>query len=100
MKRLYNANMAAKVSRTKWDIFALSIILLILCVFVWSTSNLGGAVDYTNQTSVEKYSEISLNLWLLPYYTAETTIRMFIGLGFSLLITFIFGTWAAKSKRV
>ena len=99
MKRLYNANMSAKVSRTKWDVFALSIMLLILCIFVWSTSNLGGAVEYTSQTSVEKYSEISLNLWLLPYYTVETTIRMFIGLGISLLVTFIFGTWAAKSKR-
>ncbi|MED7789117.1 ABC transporter permease subunit [Francisella sp. 19X1-34] len=99
MKRLYNANMSAKVSRSKWDILALSIILLVLCIFVWSTSNLGGSVDYTNQASVEKYSEISLNLWMLPYYTAETTIRMFIGLGISLLITFIFGTWAAKSKR-
>ena len=99
MKRLYNANMSSKISRTKWDILALSVILLIICIFVWTTSGLGGAVDYTNQASVEKYSAISLNLWLLPYYTAETTIRMFIGLGFSLLITFIFGALAAKSKR-
>ncbi|MDE4957264.1 sulfonate ABC transporter permease, partial [Francisella tularensis subsp. holarctica] len=36
---------------------------------------------------------------ILPYYTAETTIRMFIGLVISLLITYIFGTWAAKNKR-
>ncbi|QIV93843.1 ABC transporter permease [Allofrancisella frigidaquae] len=99
MKRLYTANMSTRVSKTKWDILALSIILLILCIFVWSTSGLGGAVDYTDQASVRKYSEISLSLWLLPYYTAETTIRMFIGLAFSLLITFVFGTWAAKSKR-
>lgn len=99
MKRLYNANMSPRISRTKWDILALSVILLILCIFVWSTSGLGGAVDYTDQVSVEKYSAISLNLWLLPYYTAETTIRMFIGLGFSLVITFVLGALAAKSKR-
>lgn len=99
MKRLYNANMSSKVSRTKWDILALSIILLILCIFVWSTSGLGGSVDYTSQSSVQQYSDVSLNLWLLPYYTAETMIRMFIGLAISLLITFIFGAWAAKSKR-
>lgn len=99
MKRLYNASMSAKFSRTKWDILALSIIILILCIFVWSTSGLGGAVDYTNQSSVEKYSDVSLSLWLLPYYTAETTIRMFLGLAISLLVTFIFGAWAAKSKR-
>ncbi|MDE5010972.1 sulfonate ABC transporter permease, partial [Francisella tularensis subsp. holarctica] len=53
---------------------------------------------YKSQASVLKYSEISLSLWLLPYYTAETTIRKFIGLVISLLITFIFGTWAAKNK--
>ncbi|AJC48407.1 ABC transporter permease subunit [Allofrancisella guangzhouensis] len=99
MKRLYTTNMSTRVSKTKWDILALSIVLLILCIFVWSTSGLGGVVDYTDQASVQKYSEVSLSLWLLPYYTAETTIRMFIGLAFSLLITFIFGTWAAKSKR-
>ena len=99
MKRLYNANMSSRISRTKWDILALSVILLILCIFVWSTSELGGVVDYTDQASVENHSAISLNLWLLPYYTAETTIRMFIGLVFSLLITFVFGALAAKSKR-
>ncbi|QIV95321.1 NitT/TauT family transport system permease protein [Allofrancisella inopinata] len=99
MKRLYTANMSTRVSKTKWDVLALTIVLLILCIFVWSTSRLGGVVDYTDQASVQKYSEISLSLWLLPYYTAETTIRMFIGLAFSLLITFVFGTWAAKSKR-
>ncbi|OEZ33455.1 sulfonate ABC transporter permease [Francisella endosymbiont of Amblyomma maculatum] len=99
MKRLYSTNMSAKVSHTKWDILALSIILLLLSVFVWTTSDLGGTIDYKNQASVLKYSDISLSLWLLPYYTAETTIRMFIGLAISLLITFIFGTWAAKNKR-
>ncbi|MFV9984721.1 MAG: ABC transporter permease [Francisella endosymbiont of Hyalomma asiaticum] len=99
MKRLYSTNMSAKVSHTKWDILALSIILLLLSVFVWTTSDLGGTIDYKNQASVLKYSDISLSLWLLPYYTAETTIRMFISLAISLLITFIFGTWAAKNKR-
>ncbi|MDE5014902.1 sulfonate ABC transporter permease, partial [Francisella tularensis subsp. holarctica] len=60
---------------------------------------LGGSNDYKSQASVLKYSDISLSLWLLPYYTSETTIRMFIGLVISLLITFIFGTCAAKNKR-
>ena len=98
MKTLYSTNMSAKVCCTKWDILALSIILLIFCVFVWSTSDLGGTIDYKNQASVLKYADISLSLWLLPYYTAETTIRMFIGLVIS-LFTFIVGTWATKNKR-
>ena len=99
MKRLYSTNMSSKISRTKWDILALSVILLIMSIFVWSTSNLGGSIDYTNQASVAKYSSVSLNIWLLPYYTAETTIRMFMGLGISLIITFILGSLAAKSKK-
>lgn len=99
MERLYNTNMSSKISRRRWDILALSVILLIMSLFVWTTSNLGGDVNYADKVSVEEHSNISLNLWLLPYYTAETTIRMFIGLGFSLLITFVFGSLAAKSKR-
>ncbi|MDE5020991.1 sulfonate ABC transporter permease, partial [Francisella tularensis subsp. holarctica] len=66
---------------------------------VWSISDRGGSIDYKSQASGLKYSDISLSLWLLPYYTAETTIRMCIGLVISLLITYIFGTWAAKNKR-
>ncbi|MDE4998638.1 sulfonate ABC transporter permease, partial [Francisella tularensis subsp. holarctica] len=76
-----------------------SIILLILSIFVWSISELCFSIDYKSQASVLKYSYISLSLWVFPYYTAETTIIMFIGLVISLLITFIFGTWAAKNKR-
>ncbi|MDE4944830.1 sulfonate ABC transporter permease, partial [Francisella tularensis subsp. holarctica] len=55
--------------------------------------------DSKSQASVLKYSDISLSLWLLPYDPAETTIRMFLGLVISLLITCIFGTGAAKNKR-
>ena len=100
MKRLYNINMSARISQTRIDILALSIVLLVMCGFVWITSNLGGDVNYTDQASVQKYSsDISLSLLKLPYYTAVTTIRMFIGLAFSLLITFILGTWAAKNKK-
>ncbi|MDE4940646.1 hypothetical protein NAI66_12035 [Francisella tularensis subsp. holarctica] len=54
MKRLYSTNMSANVSRTKWDILALSIILLILSIFVWSISDLGGSIDYKSQASVLK----------------------------------------------
>ena len=99
MKRLYNTTISTGASKARWDILALTIVLLILSLFAWSTSELGGAVDYKSLSSVEKYTSLPLDLWSLPYYTAETTIRMFIGLAFSLLITFVFGTWAAKSKR-
>ncbi|MBV9576658.1 MAG: ABC transporter permease subunit [Gammaproteobacteria bacterium] len=42
---------------------------------------------------------ISLSLSALPAYAARTVVRMLIALMFSLLFTFIFATWAAKSQR-
>src|SRR3990167_9954278 len=42
---------------------------------------------------------ISLSPHYLPGYALRTVSRMLIALFFSLLFTFIFGTWAAKSKR-
>jgi len=42
---------------------------------------------------------ISLNPRMLPLYAGRTVVRMLIAMFFSLLFTFIFGTWAAKSFR-
>lgn len=42
---------------------------------------------------------ISLNPSHLPYYALRTLLRMFLALLCSLLFTFIFGTWAAKSRQ-
>lgn len=99
MKKIFYNNVTSKVTRTKWDLFAILVVLLLISVIAWTTNGLGGNIDYKDQTSVQQYSEISLSLYHLPYYAAETTMRMFIALGFSLLLTFIFGAWAAKSKR-
>ena len=42
---------------------------------------------------------ISLDPAYLPGYAMRTTLRMFTALAFSLLFTFLYGTWAAKSRR-
>jgi len=42
---------------------------------------------------------ISLSPWALPGYALQTVLRMFVGLFFSLVFTFIFATWAAHSPR-
>ena len=42
---------------------------------------------------------LSLDPWHLPQYAARTTLRMFAALGLSLLFTFTYATWAAKSER-
>ncbi|MBD2809186.1 sulfonate ABC transporter permease, partial [Francisella tularensis] len=76
-----------------------SFILLIFYFFLCSISYLGGSIYYKIQSSILKFSDIFLSLWLLPDCTAVTTIKMCIGLVISLLIKFIFGTWAAKNIR-
>ncbi len=40
---------------------------------------------------------LSLDLWLIPYYTGRTVLRMFIAYFASLLFTFTYGYVAAKS---
>jgi NitT/TauT family transport system permease protein len=42
---------------------------------------------------------ISLNYALLPSYALRTTLRMLAAMGASLLFTFTYATWAAKSRR-
>ena len=42
---------------------------------------------------------LSLDPVHLPVYAARTTLRMFAALVFSLVFTFTYATWAAKSPR-
>ena len=42
---------------------------------------------------------VSLDPWNLPGYAVRTTLRMFAALVCSLLFTFTYATWAAKSRR-
>lgn len=42
---------------------------------------------------------IGLDPWNLPGYAVRTTLRMFAALLCALLFTFVFATWAAKSRR-
>jgi NitT/TauT family transport system permease protein len=44
-------------------------------------------------------SSVSLDYANLPYYALRTTLRMFAAIFFSLVFTFTYATWAAKSRR-
>ena len=44
-------------------------------------------------------SVISLDYMHLPYYAMRTTLRMFAAIGCSLIFTFVYATFAAKSRR-
>lgn len=76
-----------------WDLLALIIVLAIITLFTWNARQM--SIPYELGQDIP----ISLDPHLLPFYALRTVSRMLIALFFSLLFTFIFGTWAAKSRR-
>lgn len=76
-----------------WDIVALFMVLGLIMLLAWDAKQM--SVPYQLGQAIP----ISLDPKYLPGYALRTVMRMFIALIFSLLFTFIFGTWAAKSKR-
>lgn len=76
-----------------WDMVALALVLGLILLLGWGASKMIG--HYQLGRSIP----ISLNPLYLPYYALRTVLRMFIAMCFSLLFTFIFGTWASKSRH-
>lgn len=96
MRRLKTTFMTAYRSRlypNYWDMLALFIVLAVISLFAWNAKQM--ATPY----HVGQILPISLKPSYLPFYAARTVVRMLLALLASLLFTFIFGTWAAKSKR-
>jgi NitT/TauT family transport system permease protein len=76
-----------------WDVVALFLVLGVIMLLAWNAKQM--AAPYELGQSIP----ISLEPSHLPGYALRTVSRMFIALFFSLLFTFTFATWAAKSKR-
>jgi len=77
----------------RWDTTAFIIILGILAALAWAASQM--RLPY----QVGATLEISLSPSALPGYAANTVLRMFIALFFSLLVTFIIAPIAAKNRQ-
>jgi NitT/TauT family transport system permease protein len=78
---------------TRWD--AVAVILVIgLIVFLGEASH--GLLEPLAKLQA---TPLSLDPRNLPFYAARTTLRMFAALALSLLFTFTYATWAAKSPR-
>ncbi len=58
-----------------------------------------GATQMVQPLSKLAIEPVSLDPARLPEYALRTTLRMFLGLGLSLIFTFVFATLAAKSKK-
>jgi len=78
---------------TRWDLLAVVVVLGVLA-FLGEGSR--GILEPL--TKIET-SPLSLSPAYLPEYAARTTLRMLAGLALSLLFTFTYATWAAKSPR-
>src|SRR5579862_4377499 len=76
-----------------WDMVALLLVLGVIAVLAWVAKQM--AVPYELGQAIP----ISLDPHHLPGYALRTVLRMLVALFFSLLFTFTFATWAAKSKR-
>jgi len=76
-----------------WDIIALLFALGLIALLAWDAKQMSAPYH------LGQVIPISLEPRYLPGYALRTVLRMLIALFFSLLFTFIFGTWAAKNKR-
>lgn len=82
-----------KVFPNSWDGMALALILGVIGLLAWGARQMG-APYHIGQTI-----PISLDPRHLPEYALLTVLRMLIAMLFSLLFTFVFATWAAKSRH-
>ena len=76
-----------------WDGLALLLVLVVIVLLGY------GADAMMERFDVGQIIPISLHPIKLPYYALRTVLRMLIAMFFSLLFTFTFGTWAAKSRH-
>jgi len=74
-----------------------AIVVLATIVLLWLVVVLGG--DMRVRFDELNPPPLSLDVALIPYYTARTVLRMFIAFAAALLFTFVYGYIAAKSVR-
>jgi len=74
-----------------------AIVVLATIVLLWLVVVLGG--DMRVRFDELNTPPLSLDVALIPYYTARTVLRMFIAFAAALLFTFVYGYIAAKSVR-
>ena len=78
---------------TRWDVVAIVIVLGLLVALGEASRGL------LEPLAKLKSTPLSLDPSQLPFYAARSTLRMFAALGVSLVFTFTYATWAAKSPR-
>jgi len=78
---------------TLWDGLAFIIVITAIVLCVWGSREM--TVPYTISENIP----LSLDPIYLPYYALQTILRMFFALILSLVFSFTYATFAAKSKK-
>src|SRR6201999_1477445 len=84
---------ARRLLPSRWDLLAAILVLGFLVAFADVSRFL------THPLSSISGDYLKLNLADLPGYALRTSLRMLIAMGMSLVFTFTYATWAAKSAR-
>jgi NitT/TauT family transport system permease protein len=92
-KYYFSKNSMVMMPLNRWDVVAFTFIFIILALIAYAAHGMNISFNISQTLA------ISLAPSSLPYYALRTVLRMLLALIFSLLVTFIFGTWAAKSRR-
>ena len=78
---------------SRWDAIAIIVVIGLLVFFAEASR---GLFEPLSRLQALPLSLAPANL---PVYAARTTLRMFVAMALSLLFTFTYATWAAKSER-
>ena len=95
--RAYPETTGQQVERNRRFGWIDAIVVIVVFAVLWLIISLSG--DMQAQFDELHAPPLSLDVALIPYYTARTVLRMFIAFAASLLFTFVYGYIAAKSVR-
>jgi NitT/TauT family transport system permease protein len=84
---------ASRLMPSKWDILAAFLVLGFIALFADASRSL------TEPLARLTAAPLPLDPAYLPGYAVRTALRMLIAMGVSLVFTFTYATWAAKSQR-
>ena len=87
------ASLGRKTLPNQFDVIALALIFAGFILIVHGTRGMVLPLEAPQSTVA------SLDYANLPYYALRTTLRMFAAIFASLIFTFTYATWAAKSRR-
>ncbi len=97
MTRAYPETTGQQVERPWRFGWTDAVVVIAIIVLLWALTVLGG--DMRVRFDELHPPAISLDVALIPYYTARTVLRMFIAFAAALLFTFAYGYLAARSPR-